>query len=83
VHFLSIVQCAPVREQESRSVSQVWPYSRTVLKSRLRWSATRLREAAFCHRGPVVRLALARGIDRFLIATLDHVDSLASLFASH
>jgi hypothetical protein len=75
VHFLSIAQCAPVREQESRSVSQVWPCGRTMLKSRLRWSATRLREAAFCQRGPVVRWALAGGIDRFLIAMLDHIDS--------
>jgi hypothetical protein len=76
VHFLSIAQCAPVREWESRSISQVQPYGRTVLKSMLRWSATSLREAAFCHRGPVVCWALARGIDRFLIATLDHADSL-------
>jgi hypothetical protein len=42
----------------------------------MRWSATWLREAAFCHRGPVVRWALVGGIDRFLIATLDHADYL-------
>jgi hypothetical protein len=47
-----------------------------MLKSRLRWSAIWLREAAFCHRGLIVRWALAGGIDRFLIATLDHADSL-------
>jgi hypothetical protein len=64
-----------VREWESRSVSQVRPGGRTVLKSRLRWSATWLREGVFYRRGPVVWWALAGGIDRFLIAMLDHVDS--------
>jgi hypothetical protein len=46
-----------------------------MLKSRLKWSATWLRGVTFCHRGPVDCWILARGIDCFLIATPDHVDS--------
>jgi hypothetical protein len=34
--FLSIAQCAPVRERESQSVPQVWPHGRTALKSGLK-----------------------------------------------
>jgi hypothetical protein len=39
-HYLSIAQCAPAREREPRSVPQVWPCGRTVLKSGLKWSVT-------------------------------------------
>jgi hypothetical protein len=49
-------------------------WGRIVLKFRLRWSVTWWRGAVFwCHR-PVDRWVLTGGIDRFLIATPDHVD---------
>jgi hypothetical protein len=72
---LSIAQRAPVWERESRSVPQVRPYGRTVMKSGLRWSATWLKEAAFCYRWPIGHWVLAAGIDRFPITMPDHADS--------
>jgi hypothetical protein len=80
---LSIVQHAPVLKREPRSVPQVRPYGRTVLKSRLRWSTTWWRGAAFWRRRPVDHWVLAGwincwvltgGIDYFLIATPNHDD---------
>jgi hypothetical protein len=75
VRCLSIAQCTLILEWEPQSVPLVWPYGRIVLKSGLRWSATWWRGAAFLCRKPVERWVLARGIDRFPIATLDPVDS--------
>jgi hypothetical protein len=75
VHRLSIAQCAPVSEREPRSVPQVQPYDWTVLMFGLRWSATWLREATFCHRGVVDRWVLTERIDYFPIAMPDHADS--------
>jgi hypothetical protein len=72
---LTITQRTLVREREPRSVSQVRPCGRTVLKSGLRWSVTWWRGAAFCHHRPVDRWVLGGGIDRFSIAKLNHVYS--------
>jgi hypothetical protein len=72
---LSIAQCAPILEQEPWFIPQVRPYSQTVLKFGLRCSATWWRGALFCHRKPVDRWVLARGIDHFSIFTPNHIDS--------
>jgi hypothetical protein len=76
VHCLSIAKRAPILEREPWFVPQVQPCDQTVLKSGLRWSATWWRGVIFCHCRHVDRWVLAGGIDRFLIATPDHVDSL-------
>jgi hypothetical protein len=75
VRCLSIAQCALVLEQEPQFVPQARPCGRTVLKSRLRWSVTWWRGAAFCHHRPVDRWVLIGRIDRFPIVMLDHADS--------
>jgi hypothetical protein len=72
VRCLSIAQCAPVLEREPWFVPQVRPYDLIVL----RWSATWWRGAAYYHCKPVDHWVLVGGIDRFLIAASDHVDSL-------
>jgi hypothetical protein len=75
VRCLSIAQCKPIQEQESRYVPQVRPCGRTTLKSELKWSATWWRWATFFHRRLIDHWVLAGGIDRFSIATPDHVYS--------
>jgi hypothetical protein len=75
VRCLSIAQRTPVWEREPWFVPQVWSCGRTMLKSWLRWSVTWYRRAAFCRRRLVDCWVLAEGIDCFLIATSDHVDS--------
>jgi hypothetical protein len=67
VHCLSIAQCTSVLEREPWFIPQVRPYSQTVLKSGLRWSAVWWRGATFYHHRPVDRWVLAEGIDRCLV----------------
>jgi hypothetical protein len=76
VCYLSIAQRALVLEREPRFVPLVRPYGRIVLKFGLRWSATGWRRAAFYRCWPIDHWVLVRGIDRFLIATLDQTDFL-------
>jgi hypothetical protein len=65
------------------SITQFWfipqarSCDRTVLKSGLRWSVTWWRGAAFYHRRPADRWALARGSNRYPIAIPNHTDSLS------
>jgi hypothetical protein len=61
----SIAPCAPVLEREPRFIPQSRPCGRTVLKSRLRWSANE----------GIDRWVLAGGIEPFSIAAPDHADS--------
>jgi hypothetical protein len=63
---LSIAQCALILKREPRFVLYARPCGRTVLKFRLRWSAT----------GGIDRWVLAGGIDLFPIVAPDHADSL-------
>jgi hypothetical protein len=76
VHCLSIAQRAPILEWEPRFIPLVRPCGRTVLKSKMRWSVTWWREATFYRCRPVDRWVLTGGIEPFLIATLNHANSL-------
>jgi hypothetical protein len=75
VRCLLIAHHTPILDREFRSVPQVRPCGRTMLKSKLRWSAIWWRGATFWRRRLVDRWVHARGIDHFPIVMPDHVDS--------